>query len=108
MVALNLKQNDTRPFVEAQLKYQNGQYFDLSDVKSVRFLMGLATDNKLRVNSEAIIVNTAGRIRYVWKSGDTSEAGNFNAEFQLIFNDGSVLTVPAESYIEVKITARLV
>lgn len=109
MADLNLKQHDTKPLVEAQLKYQSGQSFKLSNVQSIYFIMRSSTDNALKFNSKAEVVDAQdGRVRYVWSATDTNKAGDFNAEFQITFDDGSVLTAPSSNYIEITIEPRLV
>jgi len=99
---IRLKKNDTQPAIEAALEYEDGTPIDLTGA-SVRFIMA-KTDGTVVVNANATIVDaTAGKVRYEWQQGDLSEEGRYNAEFEVTFPNGDVLTAPSQGYFIIEV-----
>jgi hypothetical protein len=56
------------------------------------------------VNTTATIVSgTAGTVRYDWAAGDTDVVGKFRGEFEATLSTGKIVTVPNDSYIDIRI-----
>jgi hypothetical protein len=97
-----VKRNDLKPDINATLLDQTGVPIDLTGA-TVRFIIA-SSERGVIVNAPATIVNaTQGKVRYTWVSGDTANAGEYRAEFEVTFSDGRKLTVPNDSYISVRI-----
>lgn len=98
-----IKQNDTFPAIEVEVKKPNGRPYDLTNVLLAKFILR-GSDGITIFNKDAVVIDEEnGIIQYIWDAEDTAEAGNFEGEFKLVFTDGNVLTVPNSEYIDVKI-----
>lgn len=106
-----IKKGDTSPAIEATLEDSKGDAIDLSssgkDASSVDFHMVDSADNTI-VDSSATFVDKAnGKVSYSWSSGDTDEAGLFEAEWEVTYNDGTIETFPNFENLVVNITDEL-
>lgn len=103
-----IKQDDTLPELNATLLDADGVAIPLLTVSSVRFIMSFGPGQPEKVNAVASIVDaSAGTVKYAWDTGDTDTVGEFQGEFQLTFQNGTILTVPNEEYITIIITGDL-
>lgn len=102
-----IKQNDTSPALRRTLSTSDGAINLTGAV--VRFHMTKRPGvDPLKVDAVATIVSAAeGVVEYPWSVGDTDTAGNFEAEFEITFADGSVETVPNTENIRISIFADL-
>lgn len=101
------KANDTAPAIEGQLTDSSGSPVDVTGA-SVTFIMKAVGGNTPKINAAATIVTAAsGIVKYTPATGDTDTAGDYLAEFQVIFGDGSKETFPNPAYLAVTITADL-
>lgn len=104
----NIKRGDTTPPIESELQDNDGQPVDLTGA-SVRFLMKPRGGPTLTVDGAADVDAdpTTGRVSYSWVGpvgvtlGDTDEAGEYAAEWEVTFADGSVQTFPNSTYLNV-------
>lgn len=104
MVALTLKRNDTKDNIKATLSNESGPV-DLTGA-SVRFLM--SRQGVVKVDKPALIQDAVnGLVWVVFEQGDTSDSGNFNAEFEVTFSDGRIETFPNDGYIMIQIISDL-
>jgi hypothetical protein len=110
-MSFTIKQGDTRPRVIATL-YDNfggaGQaVINLSTASSVTFLMravGSAAGDPPDVEGACSVTNAAGGVvEYTWQPGDTDVIGAYEAEFEIVWADGGVQTVPNASYLSVEV-----
>ena len=106
-----VKQNDTRPRIRMYLKQGASgavSAIDLTDATAVVFNMRLATNPNTVVVSrgaaEILTPATAGGVQYTFDASDTATVGQYQAEFEVTFSDGGVLTVPnGEDWIYITI-----
>lgn len=99
-----IKQNDTAPNIMGILKDENDEVIDISGA-SVRFHMSDYAGEEVMIDAEAAIEDAEnGVVYYDWQEGDTAEAGEFKAEFEVTYSDGKVETFPNEGYIIIAIS----
>ena len=101
-----IKQNDTMPALQAQLKDVNGSPVNL-DLCGVHFHM---TNYKgiEKINRPATITNVAtGEVKVEWQTSDTDTVGTFKCEFEVNMPDGKILTVPNDGYFLISIVKEL-
>ena len=56
------------------------------------------------IDATASIISVPnGIVQYNWVSGDTSNIGSYQAEFEVTYSDGNVETFPNSRYINVEI-----
>lgn len=106
----HIKQHDTRPDLKVRL-LDDDVAIDLTNATSARFLMsnrraGLKVDAAMTILDQTQDA-TVGVVSYTWQPGDTSAAGDFQAEIQITWPSGKLQTFPADSYIQVIITKDL-
>jgi len=81
-----LYKNDLLPKLQVQLWDSTGAYVDLTNVDSVKLVVGesaadLIIDNKLLVITNA----KQGLCHYFWELGDTATPGEYTAEVYLTY-----------------------
>lgn len=104
-MAFEIKQNDTRPRFRVPLKQDFGEEteaaIDLTDATSVVFHMRAVSGGAVKVEDGACTIEgdpTLGIVQYEWQAGDTDTAGEFEAEVEILWDDGGVETVPNNEY----------
>ena len=100
-----IKQNDTRPLLEVNLRDDRDSPVNITGA-TVVFSMRNVSDNSVKIDAASATVtsSTGGRVRYTFTATNTNTAGNFDAEFQVTFLDGTIETFPNDGYIKVIIT----
>lgn len=107
MADLYVKRGDTAPPILVVLTDARDTPVDLTGA-TVRFKMRLASGGTLKVDAEATVLDAArGAVRYAWASADTDTAGDYVAEFQATFGDGTVESFPNSGNLTVSVTADL-
>jgi hypothetical protein len=102
-----LKQHDTRPKIQVALAI-GGAEADLTTATSVTFIMAPAAGGAATVDAAATILDAAtGSVSYDWAAGDTDDVGSFDAEFEVVWSDGTKQTFPTATYISIEIVADL-
>ncbi len=103
MATFNIKQNDTSPAIQ----YALTPVSVVLTGATVVFNMKARGSNTVPVISRAAasIVTATGTptVKYDWQEGDTALFGNYVAEFEVTYLDGTVETFPNDSWIDVSI-----
>lgn len=106
-MTFTIVQGDTAPPISSRLT-DAGEPVDLSDASNIYFHMEdkfkrvVVTDDITgRVN---IVTESSGDIEYAWKSGDTDTIGTYSAEWEVLYDDGTIETFPSDGKISVEIT----
>ena len=103
-----IKQNDTAPSIRAILTDSNGRAKPLTNAQSVTFNMSTDAGTNVVSGGACTIIDAAKAIvLYDWQVGDTSTAGSFNAEFEVVYTNGQTETFPNSNYIKVFIKEEL-
>jgi len=89
-----IKQGDLLPIISATMTDNNG-VVDLTNATSVKLILkkrrsGLAIEKTASIVSPA----TSGIVRYVWVTNDTDTIGIYDAEWEVTFTGGSLMTFP--------------
>ena len=109
-----IKRGDAAPPLQATLTDSAGQAINLTGHLGITFQMKLrqhAAQNAvaLKVDTQTGVsvvgAATDGVVKYDWASGDTSEIGEYIAEFKVVQSDGKPRTVPNPSFITVRVVA---
>ena len=108
MAKFEIKQNATKPFLQAELQDGEGNAIDLTTGSYIYFQMSTNDNQYTPVFSGAAQIRTGtgsteGKVQYNWAASDTGSIGNYLAEFAVTFNDGYKLVLPADHGLFVKI-----
>lgn len=114
-MAFEIKQGDRRPVFVVVLKDDFGEatesIVNLTTATSAFFNMRATNAGAVKVNrGSATISNAAGgEVTYNWGTADTNTAGDFEAEVEIVWNDGKPETFPGGpsaggSYFQITIT----
>lgn len=109
MADFYVKQHDTAPPIQVPLPdvTQVSGALNLTGC-TVAFIMRAVQGTVPKVNSAAIVINAVGGIvQYQWVSPDTDTAGDYQAEFQVTFANGTKQTFPDPNYLLITITPDL-
>jgi hypothetical protein len=89
-----IKEGDRRPVATTVLS-RGSQIVDLTLAISVTFKMREESESHLTVDATAVITDAAaGEVEYRWDIGDTDQPGQYRAEWEVIWNDGTNETFP--------------
>ena len=109
-MAFTLKQNDRRPLFVVVLKDNFGEpdeaVVDLTNATSAVFNMVPAGGGAVKINRGSATIGSPasnGQVTYSWGTADTNTVGTFNAEIEIVWNDGKAETFPNDSYWTVEI-----
>ena len=101
-----IKQGDYGQTITATCKDSAGTAVDISAAAEVRFHMG-AEGSTATVDAAATNLDTGagtrGQVSYTFVDGDTDDAGDYRAEFEVTWAT-AVITFPNDSYITVKVS----
>jgi hypothetical protein len=103
-----VKQNDRRPPAYALLK-RGDVVVDLTLAQRCTFKMRRTGRTELKVDALAVIGNdpTLGEVEYRWAAGDTDTSGEYLAEWEVLWTDGTLETFPTIDYDYVSISPDL-
>lgn len=97
-----IKQNDTMPALEASLLNEDGSPINL-EMCGVHFHMSTRR-GEIKIDRPAEIVDAEnGKVKVAWQEGDAEEAGLYKCEFEIVFTDSTILTVPNDGYFLVRV-----
>lgn len=111
-MAFRIKQNDTLPNLPFQIFKPDGTTpQDLTDATSVNIVVrtkGAAPNAAPAFKKPCTLLDQAvaeneGWGFYDWVAADTAVAGNFEYEFEIVWSDGEIQTVPVDSYLDLVI-----
>jgi len=106
-MAFTIKQGDTSPALLADLETPSREPAQLVGA-TVLFHMRSSRPNAQPLVAPVVVVDAElGRVRYDWQPEDTAVSGDFEAEFEVTYADGSIETFPNEGYIEIFIPEQI-
>jgi hypothetical protein len=104
-VAFKMKQGDTRPNLPFQM-FQPDKVTPLSLAAATSVSIAVRPKNDVTMTFKKACVITdvdLGTGYYDWDVGDTAIAGNFQYEFEIVWNNGDIQTVPVDGYFDLVI-----
>jgi hypothetical protein len=103
-MAFTVKQFDRRPLLVGILSDEDG-VVNLTTAGSVFFNMRESGGGAVKVTrgSTAITSAAAGEVTYTWGTADLDTAGDYEGEFEVVWNDGKAETFPSADYIEITV-----
>ena len=102
-MAFKIQQHDTSPQLVGTLKDASDNAIDLTGA-TVKFLMRRISSTTAKVDASATVIDEdAGRVKYVWQTGDTDTAGTFQGEFEVTYTSGEIETFPNDGYIGIEV-----
>ncbi len=95
-----IKRGDTSPAIRYVLEPAT----TILSGATVRFQMR-ERGGALVIDASALVTAATGTpaVQYNWLAADTGTAGQFEAEFRVVYADGSIETFPNSGYITVRI-----
>jgi hypothetical protein len=106
MSDFTIKQGDTLPPLTAVLRDAAGNVVDLTGC-AVRFIAGSQGREPI-LDKAALVADAEGGIVEVpWAIGDTETAGTYEAEIEVTFGNGDVLTFPNTTRLTFQVAREL-
>jgi len=88
-----LIRNDKLFDLEFQILDADGTAVDLTGYSTIRFKMMIAGGDVLKINGVCSVTNAIeGRCKYTIQDGDLDTAGDFDAEIEITYTSGKVIT----------------
>ena len=104
MATAYIKQSNTGPV----LKYKLDPETDIAGA-AVRFHMKNQDTGVVVTDAAAtILVDNPGEVQYAWVGADTVSAGTYDAEFEVTFSGGIIISYPNKGYLKVVMDAKIV
>lgn len=105
MALFEIKKDSTEPNLAVQLVDSTGSGIDLTLGSYIYFRMAQNNNTYTPVFSglATITGSTTGNVEYEWSSSNTNRSGLFLGEFRVVYNDTSVLTLPSDHSLNIKI-----
>lgn len=105
MAVFQIKRDSTDPSLAAQLVDSDGTGIDLTVGSHIYFRLCTNDNTFTPVFSGLAVItgSTNGNVEYRWSTSDTNRSGLYLGEFTTTFNDDSILTLPSDHSLLVKI-----
>lgn len=113
---IKLKRGTIPKPMRITLRGPDGQPLDLSDVRTLRFVLSLREAETPTVDAAMEIIQDVdgdgeivdkGVAEYVWVAGDLDTEGIYDGEFPIEYTGNSTDRVPQDGYIEFQVLADL-
>ena len=97
--------NSTDPSIAVQFVDSVGSAINLETASTIFFKLGTNDNQFTPVFSGLAVVtgSTTGKVQYRWTTSDTNRSGLYLGEFRTTFNDNSILTLPSDNSLVIKI-----
>jgi hypothetical protein len=99
---------DSEPYLEEQFTYSNGEAVDIEGA-TIRFIVRSPTATEpVKLTGEIVITNAKeGKLYYAPTVADTTDIGNYMANWHVTFPGGEEQTFPTEGYLWLQIQPNL-
>lgn len=94
-------QNDTKPDLEFVIT-KDGRPVDLTGCTVYFTMKKIGGDIKINKAQCSIVDAESGLVKYEWQAGDTSEAGDYEGEVEVVDANGEVQTGYEKIYIKIR------
>lgn len=105
MATFQIKKDSTDPALAVQLVDSVGSAIDLTNGSNIFFRLSTNDNQFTSVFSGAATItgSETGNVEYRWTTADTNRSGLFLGEFTTTFDDSSILTLPSDNSLVIKI-----
>ena len=105
MAVFQIKKDSTDPSLAVQFVSYNGSPITLVNGSNIFFKLSTNDNAYTPVFSglATITGSTTGNVEYRWSTDNTNRSGLYLGEFTTLFDDESVLTLPSDNSLVVKI-----
>lgn len=105
MTIFQIKMDSTDPSLAVQFVDDNGSAIDLSAGSNIFFKLSTNDNQYTPVFSgnATITGSTTGNVQYNWTAANTARSGLYLGEFTTTFNNSSILTLPSDDSLVIKI-----
>ena len=105
MAVFQIKKDSTDPALAVQLVDSVGSAIDLTNGSNIFFRLSTNDNQFTPVLSGLATVtgSTNGNVEYRWTEANTNRSGLFLGEFTTVFTDDSILTLPSDNSLVIKI-----
>lgn len=108
MADFYIVQGDTSPAIIGTPKDENDDPISLATAASVKFRMWKPGEAAAKVDATGSIeLGTPDKVKYQWVTGDTDQKGDFDGEFEVTWNDGTITTIPNHRKLHIKVRGQL-
>lgn len=105
MADITMKQNDTRPALYRSLGQtvnDVASYIPLTAASRVTMYFRNAAKTYVMVASCVIASAAGGVARHDWVAAESATTGIYEAEFEILWNDATIETVPNDGYFSIE------
>lgn len=105
MADITMKQNDTRPSLFRSLGQTVNavaSYIPLTAASKVTMYFRNANNTYVMTGSCTIASAAGGVVRHDWVAAESATVGIYSAEFEILWNDGGIETVPNSGYFAIE------
>lgn len=105
-MSLDIKRGDTWPPMVLHIMAGKDP-LPLGSAAEIRVIIKKQGGSGIMLGPVAITDVGTSEVTYMWQPGDTNAAGTYRAEAEILWSNGSVQTVPAAGYEEIRINEDL-
>ena len=101
-----IKEGDTFPPLRAYLQNADGSPIRIAGA-TVLFKV-TDKNNNIVINTPVNVVDEEhGYVRYDWNLGEPLSVGVYTAEFEITFQNGTIVSVPSDGYIIINVVKQV-
>lgn len=105
MTTIFRKRGDTAVGIEDTLKLGTTP-IDISG-STVLWVWKDMSTNAVTKHSASVDLSSTGSVQYAFTANDVAEVGSYLTEWEVIFGDGTIVTVPTDGFIKLRIVEDL-
>ena len=101
---ITYKAHDTGPALQVILTWGDGTRVDLTGASVVFSMRDVGRDRIVIYRRPVTIVEPMfGQLEVAWQADDFALPGDYDAEFEVAFANGEILTFPSSGYLRIRV-----